>query len=328
MSILLPARNAAATLPVCLRSIGRQRLAAWQCVIVDDGSTDATVEVVRAAARDDPRFTLVRGDGRGLVGALNAGAAACTAPVIARMDADDVMHRDRLGAQLAALGAGFDAVGCHVRLFPRARLSDRRRAYEAWLNAIDSPAKLVADRFVECPIAHPTLMIRRDVLLAHGYRDRAWPEDYDLVLRLVASGAGLGVVPRRLLAWRDGAGRASRTDPRYAVARFVACKAEHLAATVLACRDDYVLWGHGGTGRTLRRALAAHGKRPSHVVELHPGRLGNRIDGAPVIRPEALVQVRDRPVVVSVARDGPRAEIRRALRDMGFREGDDFVCAA
>jgi hypothetical protein len=63
-------------------------------------------------------------------------------------------------------------------------------------------------------------------------------------------------------------------------------------------------------------------------VELHPGRLGQRIHGAPVVAPAALAGLAGRPIVVSVAGAGPRAEIRRALAGLDRREGVDFVCAA
>jgi GT2 family glycosyltransferase len=246
------------------------------------------------------------------------------------MDADDVMHRDRLAAQLEALESdrGLTAVGCHVRVVPRTGLRAGWRAYERWLNAIRSPDAVRAEAFVECPVVHPTLMIRRPVLEAFGYRDEGWPEDYDLVLRLLQRGARIGVVPRRLLAWRDHSRRLTRTDARYSLARHTACKASFLARGFLARSEGYVLWGHGGTGRALRRALLAHGKRPSAVVEVHPGRLGQRIGGAPVVPPDALERLPRRPLVVSVAGVRPRTEIRAALEAMGFRETVDFLCAA
>jgi hypothetical protein len=157
-----------------------------------------------------------------------------------------------------------------------------------------------------------------------------WPEDYDLVLRLLGAGHSLGVVPEPLLAWRDGPGRLSRNDPAYAPAAFVACKAAFLASGFLAAHTGYALWGYGGTGRALRRALAAHGKRLARVIELHPRRLGQRIHGAPVVPPAALraPEARALPLVVSVAGAGPRAEIRAALAALDYREGRDFVCAA
>jgi glycosyltransferase involved in cell wall biosynthesis len=330
VSVLLPVRDAARTLPAALKSIARQTLADWECIAVDDGSRDDSGAILHAAAARDPRIVVVTTPPDGIVAALGTGLARCGADLVARMDADDLMHRHRLELQRAALEASPElaAVGTHVRIFPRAGLRDGRRDYERWLNAIDSAAAVRREAFVECPIAHPTLMVRRDVLAAHGYRDAGWAEDYDLVLRLLAAGAEIGVVPRRLLAWRDETGRLSRTHPAYGLDRFTACRAHHLARGFLADTDDWVLWGHGGTGRALRRALAALGKRPSHVVELHPGRLGNRIDGAPVVPPDALATLGRRPLVASVAGASARAEIRAFLARLGWIETRDFVCAA
>lgn len=327
VSVLLPARDAAVTLGACLQSLRRQTLAAWECVVVDDGSRDDTAGI---AAGTDPRIRVLRTPPRGIVAALNAGLAACRGRYVARMDADDVMHRQRLALQVAALDANpsLAAVGTHVRFFPRRDMTDGLRAYERWLNAVDGPHAVRAEAFVESPVAHPTLCIRRDVLVAHGYEDRGWPEDYDLVLRLLAAGREIGVVPRRLLAWRDGPRRLTRTHGSYGQERIVACKAHHLAAGFLATTDRYVLWGYGGTGRALRRALALHGRHPSHVVELHAGRLGNRIHGAPVVPPEALDDLPRGGLVASVAGAAARGEIRAFLAARGWIETRDFVCAA
>jgi len=182
--------------------------------------------------------------------------------------------------------------------------------------------------FVECPIAHPTLMMRRDVLQTLAYRDRGWPEDYDLLLRLLTQGYEVGVVPRRLLSWRDAPGRLSRTSPTYALERFTACKATFLATSFLKGTQTYILWGYGDTGKALRAALLAHDKIPSHIVEIHPGRLGNRIHNAPVIPPAGLVHVPHTRVVVSVAGAQARHEIRQAMMRLGLVERRDFVCAA
>jgi hypothetical protein len=246
------------------------------------------------------------------------------------MDADDLMHRHRLREQLALLeGDGtLAAAGCHVRIFPRARLGEGLRAYERWLASIGDARRVREDAFVESPVAHPTLVIRADVLRAFGYRDLGWPEDYDLLLRLLAAGHEVGMVPRRLVCWREHARRLTHTADAYRIERFAEIKAHFLASGLLAASATYVLWGYGHTGRALRRALARHGKRPSHVVELHPGRLGQRIHGAPVVSPDALAGMARRPLVASVAGDEARALIRAHLRALGWRELDDFVCTA
>ena len=330
VSILLPVFDAAETLDACLRSVRRQTFRDWECVIVDDGSRDASLALARQHAGADPRFRVIARPHRGLVPALNEGLAHCRGALVARMDADDLMHRERLAAQTAALEStpALAAVGCHVRLFPRRELADGMRAYERWLLSIDSPRRVREEAFVECPVAHPSLMIRAEVLRSLGYRERGWPEDYDLVLRLLESGDRLGVVPRRLLAWRTGKARLSRTSDVYSIERFTACKAAFLARGFLAGGENYILWGYGATGRGLQRALREHGKRPSAIVELHPRRLGERIQGAPVIPPQALAQRHNDPQLVSVAGAEARGLIRNELAQMGYRETLDYVCCA
>ncbi len=330
VSVLLPVFDAGHTLAACLRSIQRQREARFECVAVDDGSRDESLALLQRFAERDPRFRAISTPHRGLVEALNHGLERCRADFVARMDADDVMHRDRLAAQLEAFADDptLAALGSHVRLFPRRNLGPGQRAYEAWLNDIDSPERVRAEAFVECPVAHPSLTIRREIALALRYRDRGWPEDYDLVLRLLAGGARVGVVARRLHGWRETPGRLSRAAPTYAIARFTACKAAFLAQAFLSRVGQYVLWGYGGTGKALRRALLEHGKRPGWIVELHPGRLGTRIHGARVIPPEELPRVPRAPIVVSVAGASARSEIRESLARMGFEETRDYYCAA
>lgn len=327
--VVVPVRDAAATLPAALESIRRQSFADWECIVVDDGSHDDSAAVARAFGAGDARFRVLAQPRLGVAAAANAGVRAATAPLIARMDADDVMRRHRLALQVEALrDAGLAGVGTHVRLFPDARLGDGMRRYQAWLNAITSPEDVARDRFIECPLANPSLMLRRETLAAYGWRAPGWPDDYDLVLRLLGDGHRLGVVPRRLLAWRHGPERLTTAHADYTLERFTACRAHYLARGFLRDAGEYVLWGYGATGRTLRTALAVHDKRPSHIVELHPRRLGNVIQGAAVVAPQVLRVLPRRPIVVSVAGAGPRAQIRAALRDMGFVETVDFVCAA
>lgn len=330
ISVLLPAWQAAAALPACLRSVQRQTEPRWECIVVDDGSTDDTKTIAAAVAARDPRVRVLATAHGGIVAALQTGLAACRGQWIARMDADDIMHRDRLRLQLAAVTCDADlaGVGAHVRVFPRTRLTPGLRDYERWLHSIDSPAQVRANAFVESPLAHPTWLFARERLQALGYRAVDWPEDYDLLLRSLAAGDRIGVVPRRLLGWRDHPHRLTRTHAHYQQLRLTACKAAFLADGFLAARAEYVLWGYGDTGRALRAALLTHGKRPAYIVELHPGRLGNVIHGAPVVPYERLPTLPRLPLVASVAGVVARSQIRAALSAMGFVELRDFVCAA
>ena len=158
ISRLLPVWNAAVTLPACLRSLQRQTEQRWQCVLVDDGSDDGSLAYARWFAAQDARFAVVATSHQGLVAALHTGLAYCRGRCVARMDADDLMHRQRLALQVQALEENphLTAVGCHVRLFPRHGLPEGRRAYERWLNSIDTPGRVRQTRLsnVPLPIRH------------------------------------------------------------------------------------------------------------------------------------------------------------------------------
>lgn len=330
VSVLIPAYNASRTLADALRSVLRQSDPDWECLVVDDGSTDSTASLARDFAARDSRFRLLALPHGGIVPALNAGLAECRGELVARLDADDLMQRRRLERQRAALEARPDwaGVGCHVRFFPRAGMTEGLKSYERWLSSMHDARDVRREAYIECPLAHPTFMLRREVLASVGYEDAPWPEDYDLVLRLLGAGHELGVVPARLLHWRDGGGRLSRTSARYSIAAFTACKAEYLARGFLAHTERYVLWGFGATGKALAGALAARGKHPSAIVELHPGRLGQLIRGVRVIPPEALPDLPRLPLLVSVSGLVPRSEIRAALGNMSFVEQRDYVVCA
>jgi GT2 family glycosyltransferase len=337
VSILLPVRNAEATLPLCLESIRRQNEPGWECVAVDDGSSDGSRACLDRAAASDGRFRVLWQPPSGIVAALEHGLRHCRGGYVARMDADDIMLARRLAEQLRAMSQdpSLAGVGCHVRIFPRAApVAARhagRREYESWLNSLASAADVARDAFIECPLAHPSLMLKRSVLAHYGYRDAGWPEDYDLVLRLLAGGEKVGVVPQRLLCWRDGESRLSRTSDTYSLGRFATCKAHFLAQGFLCGGPLYVLWGYGNTGRTLAKALLEHGKRPAAIIEVHPRRLGQRILGVPVLSPAELPAFNREcrlPIVASVARPRPRQDVRDALGALGYIELTDYVCAA
>lgn len=327
----MPVRNAAPTLSLCLKSLRRQTEQNWQCVVVNDGSVDSSKAILDRAAAQDPRIQVLHTQPQGIVAALGAGLELCQAPLVARMDADDWMHGERLERQCEWLDrhSEISAVGTRVRFFPRSpQLKDGRRSYERWLNGLSGPQSIRADAFVECPIAHPSLTLRTNVLRTFGYREMGWPEDYDLILRLLGKGHQLAVLPKRLIGWRDHPDRLSRTSETYSLDQFTRCKAAHLAADFLKGQPHYVLWGYGQTGKNLRKALLECGHSPSQIVELHPRRIGQFIHGAPVIHPDQLRCPGEPPLIVSVSGPTARNQIREALALKGFKETRDFICAA
>jgi glycosyltransferase involved in cell wall biosynthesis len=330
VSVLLPYRDAALTLEEAVSSILAQSEPSLELLAVDDGSRDDGPERLARMARADRRVIPLRAPGRGIAAALELARASARAPYLMRMDADDVSAPDRLHAQLALLEREprVAAVGTQVELFPADAVADGMRRYVAWQNAIVTPEAHARALFIESPLCHPSVMLRRDALAAvGGWREGPWPEDYDLWLRLDAAGHGLAKVPHPLLRWRQGPGRATITDPRYRPERFRALKAAHLARRLGAIGRPLCVWGAGPTGKRLARALEEHGVVARQFVDIDPRKVGGRARAAPVVSPTALVRG-ELTVVVAVGTLGAREEIAGFLEARGFVEGADYLCAA
>ena len=324
VSVLLPCRNASASILPALDSLAAQTLANFEILVVDDGSTDHTAALLDTYARTEPRLRVIQGSGRGIVDALGIAAVQARAPTIARMDADDVCDPFRFEKQLAYLDAHPDVglCGTLVEHFGEPAAAGRRR-YMKWLNALQTPDEIAREIFVECPIPHPTFMMRREVLdAAGGYRDLGWPEDYDLVLRVARSGWRLGKVPEPLLKWRHTASRHSMTSPRYAPESFRALKRNHLMKTILARARSFYQWGAGEVGKLWLREWGC--RAPIGVVDINPRKIGKRIHDLPVIAPEDLPPPGHAVTLVAVGAPGARDEIRAWFAPRGYIECRDF----
>jgi glycosyltransferase involved in cell wall biosynthesis len=331
VAVLLPVRDAAATAWPAAVSILRGSYRDLALIAVDDGSTDATAAALDRLAGRDRRVRVLRGHGEGIALALDRALAASDSELVARMDGDDVSWPGRLEAQVAALEAdpSLAAVGGRVRLFPRGQVRDGMRRYAAWLNSLTTPGLVARDLFVEAPLCHPATLLRRAPLArVGGWRSGDFPEDYDLWLRLAASGAALSNLPVTLLDWREGPGRLTRTDPRYGLDRHVALKCAALASGPLRGRTEVALWGAGETGRAFADGLLRAGIRVTAFVEVDRKKVGRTIRGAPVHHFEEVERLRGLPLLVAVGAAGARDLIRAELQKRGFEELRDFRCIA
>ena len=222
--------------------------------------------------------------------------------------------------------ARLGAVGTRVE--PLGTCGEGMRRYVAWQNALVTAEDHARELFVESPLCHPSVALRRDALMSvGGWRDTPWPEDYDLWLRLDAAGWRLAKVPEVLLLWRQRPGRVTFTDPRCSPERIRDAKASLLAPRLARAGRPVAVWGAGPTGRRLARALEAHGVRAGRFVDIDPRKVGRTARGVAIVAPDALRPGED-ALVVAVGTRGAREIVRAHLVARGFVEGGDFVCAA
>jgi glycosyltransferase involved in cell wall biosynthesis len=286
LSVVMPVHNAGGFLDEAIASIVSQTFRDFEFVIVDDASSDGSAERAAAWAAGDARIRLVRSASRlGLSGSSNRAVIEARAPIVARMDADDISTPPRLARQfevlqarpdvvlVGALADGIDAAGRRVR--PR----DRWRVLR--------PSGLV-------PFPHGSVMFRRAAFDAvGGYDERAaGVEDHDLLFRMRDVGR-IVTLPDRLYRYRYHASNASigsASAGHRAGARWAARTNRHFT------RGAVRLWA-GAPPRAFGPLLAdrsGHGHRPRWLMltwaawgEISPRTLRLALRGVLTVRDRA-----------------------------------------
>jgi len=333
VSVVLPARNAAATIARAVASVQSQTLRDWELLAIDDGSKDATRFILIEMAQLDPRIRVLRTKA-GIPGALNAGIAAAAGEFVARMDADDESAPDRLEKQAAFLQANppIGLVGTRVDFGGDPVTAEGYALHVEWVNTLLTPEEIALNRFIESPFAHPSVMFRRHLVHDHGgYRDGDFPEDYELWLRWMDAGVPMAKLPETLLTWHDLPSRASRTDARYSPEAFYKLKAFWLAEWLQRELDPargVWIWGAGRPTRQRAANLTEHGVKIAGYIDVDAKKTGKLVGGVPVVSPDELPPKETSFVLGYVGVRGARELHRAILEKSGRREGRDFLMCA
>ena len=209
VSVVMAVRDGERWLAEACRSVLTQSLRELELIVVDDGSTDRSPDILAEAARSEARLRLERQSPQGLVSALNRGVALARTPLIARLDADDVARPDRLERQLSFLDAHRDV----VLLGSWAEKIDESGAVVGRLRPQTDSVRLKAVLQHSNPFIHSSVVMRAELVRAlGGYRPQCRAaEDYDLWLRLSEHGA-VANLPHELVQYRLHPGSVTRTS--------------------------------------------------------------------------------------------------------------------
>jgi glycosyltransferase involved in cell wall biosynthesis len=197
ITILMPVWNGEKFLAAAVDSLLAQTFTDFELLVIDDGSTDRTPEILRAYT--DSRLRVLRLDHGGIVVALNHGLAQAKADWIARLDADDISEPRRLELQWQAASHNPRAVLCHtaVTFFGEGTAL----VGEAWLPR--SRSFMALRLCCQCPVVHSTVLFKKSVALAAGgyFSEERHAEDFSLWGRMLEQGEFV-VLPEKLVRFR------------------------------------------------------------------------------------------------------------------------------
>ena len=215
VSVIMGVYNCSGTLAASIESILAQDHVDLELIICDDGSSDSTVSIIEGYAKRDSRIVFLRnGANRGLAYTLNRCAEAARGAYLARMDGDDISRPERIGKQVAFLESHpeYDICGSSIALFDASGVWGKN----------DYPERPDAKSFLfRSPFAHPTVVFRASCLRAAGGYDSnpaiGRSEDYELFMRLYASGSRGYNIQEYLLEYREELGSFRKRKYRYAL---------------------------------------------------------------------------------------------------------------
>jgi hypothetical protein len=199
ISVVMPVRDGARWLSEAVTSVQEQTFADFELIIVDDGSADDTPRLIEGCTRSDPRIRAFRQECLGLIPALNRGLAESRGRLVARLDADDRAHPERLQRQsqyldshpeIGLLGSWADKI-------------DAQGSSTGTLKPPTQPEQLAPLLLRMNPFLHSSIMLRDTVLQEVGLYRPAFEgaEDHDLWLR-ISEVTKIANLPERLLQYR------------------------------------------------------------------------------------------------------------------------------
>lgn len=341
ISVILPVRNGAQTLDTALCSLKNQTLTPEECLVIDDGSTDSTPEILSRWTQIWPAVRVIRTSGVGISRALNRGLDEATGDWIARMDADDRCHPLRMERQygLAQIERSTVLVSCEVSHWtPNAQIESATHGMKrhiSWANSIHDHNALERALWIDSPLPHPTWFVHRRAFDIVGFYDESLciPEDYDWLHRFFRLAEGennfraVKVKGDALVDWAESVGRLTRTSPAYGDDAFNKVKSSALAWRLQDSQRDIVIAGLGPKGKSLLPHLKSRFTNLRGAVDVAPGRIGTTYQGLEVWNVTKFAGVvRTCKPVVLICLGTPEARLRceQLCVELGLSPGRDF----
>ncbi|MDA3860969.1 MAG: glycosyltransferase [Melioribacteraceae bacterium] len=326
-SDILPFYNSEQTLSRAVESIANQTYSNFECILIDNNSTDKSNSIAKKWVSKDDRFILTSEEKQGVVFASNKGFEIANGKNVARMDADDFAYPTRLQEQLKFLDKNIDygAVGGLAEYIPHSENTDGFKRYVNWSNSIITYKDIIKKQFVEMPLVNPTAMWRKDIANDVGmYSNGDFPEDYEMWLRWLSKGIKIAKIPKVVLKWYDSEKRLTRTNSIYSDESFFKIKTKYLSNWLRENNPFYpnvVVWGASKISRNNAKHLTNNGVEIEYYIDI---KMRTNLD-KDVIHYKNIASSNEIFILVYMKQEEARKEIQRFLESRGFIEGVNYL---
>ncbi|MEO9966483.1 MAG: glycosyltransferase family 2 protein [Reichenbachiella sp.] len=328
VSVILPYYNAGKALALAINSLLNQTFSDFELILVNNNSIDSSIDVAKRFAASDPRIRLMQEPQQGVVFAANTGMLKANGKYIARMDADDVAHPERLKLQFDHLESNLDISISATQVKYKTENESLKdfSHFVDWSNSLTSWEDIQQNLFVEFPVINPTLMFRRSMLREIGdLKDGHFPEDYEWFLRAIEIGHKVEKLPIPLLDWQDSETRLTRTDSRYESDAFFQIKTEYLAKRLKTIDQTRVwIWGAGRLGYKRSQLLLNEGIEIAGYIDIKKEK---QLTDYPCIHFEEIDRNLQPYIISYISNRGKREEVRSFLNAKGYHEGVNYIIA-
>lgn len=326
VSILIPFKDTEHFLSECIESIQNQTYTNWELLIVDDGSTDDSFEVVNSYANKDKKIKLLKNSGIGIIEALRLAFKYSKGDYITRMDSDDIMTPNKLEVLVENLqthGRQHIAVGL-VKYFSSVGISDGYAKYEVWLNNLTKKGTNYSEIYKECVIPSPCWMVHRDDLIAcDEFNPNFYPEDYDLTFRFYEN--ELKCIPCDVILhqWRDYNTRTSRTHEHYSDNHFIDLKLHYFLRLHYDASRPLTIWGAGTKGKYIAKLLIKK-QIPFVWICDNPKKIGKHIYNQEMRNFNFLEELQQPQSIITVANNNAQQEIKAYFKTQKMQSMIDY----
>src|SRR5690554_3719401 len=333
ITALMSTYNSAHHVKETINSILSQTYPDFEFLIIDDGSTDNTVEVIQKY--NDPRIRLIQNkENKGVGACLNQALKLINTPYMAKVDSDDISHPERFAKQLQYMqqNPSLDIIKSYFEYFPdtpEVEQSDRYKQYKAVKekehNAIDTPELIKENLLRWSCFIHTTYFAKSDTIIKLGYPEYRIGEDYGLFYSAVKNNAKIGCLKECLVKVRISEFSTTTTKDTASIYSESLINIKKEEITKLQIRHGEVwIYGTGGLGKESCKYLISKGYNIGGFLD--------RNEGPAIVINDFYLPVKNinsiNKLGVIIAAQPVRMKIKESLENKGLIENYDFIILA